>query len=183
MNRPVAPSAQPGIIQTKKPWGWETRVLTSDYVVTGFLEPTPMGLTAFLNAPNQTTVTLASVTLKAIRPGVPTISETLPEISLPKTSIIAFIPLDDNGAKSATINLPQRTLRALMYFGAYLIRGAFMVGGNMPLANFYGAVAANFVPVTKADIFCQVPGSDLAEMKAEIMVVNKMYLQLFHPVV
>jgi hypothetical protein len=175
-KKPAPPSsAQP------RPTGWAVQALTADYIVNGYLPPTEMPLLGHLNVATQTTVTLSPAQVQPLRPQSTAVSETISEITLPKAALIAFIPRDEAGMRAAALQIPQRAERAIIYTGPYVIRAAFMLMGDMPLRNFFNTGGGNMVALTDADIACQLPGATFPTLKASIMILNKILIQLYHP--
>ena len=187
-KKPTAPpSAQPKpqappAPQPPRPWGWLAQALTADYVVSGYLAPVmDMPLVGFLNISTQATIVLTHAQLQALGPQAAVVSATPTEITIPKASLIAFIPRDEAGLRSAAMQMPNRAERAVVYAGPYLIRAAFMLAGDMPLRNFFGAGGGSLVAVTEAEVACQTPGAPFAPLKAPILVLNKTLVRLYHP--
>jgi len=213
-SKPQAP-AQPQPQAAARPSGWAAQALTADYLASGYLQPVDMPLAGFLNVSTQATITLTGVQLQAVgaqaaivnpapaeitipktaliafiprdEPGMRSATQQMPnrpapaEITIPKTALIAFIPRDEPGMRSATQQMPNRPAPAVIYAGPYLIRAAFMLPGDMPLRNFFGTAGGTLVAVTQAEITCQVPGAKFTPLKAQIVVLNKALVQMYHP--
>lgn len=180
---PAQPKPQsPPAPQPPRPTGWPVQILTPDYVASGYIPPVmDMPLVGFLNNPALPTIVLANAQLQAIGPQAVVASATPAEITIPKASLIAFIPRDEAGMRSATMHLPNRAERAIIYAGPYLLRAAFMLTGEMPLQNFFGAGGGTLIAVTDAEVACQTPGAKFAPLTAPVLVLNKMLVQLYHP--
>ena len=174
--KPQAPS------QPAKPSGWAAQVLTADYIASGYMPPVPdMPLVGFLNIPTQPTLVLTNAQLQALGPQAVIANATPSEITIPKASLIAFIPRDEAGMRSAAMQMPQRAERAVVYAGPYLIRAALMLVGDLPLRNFFGTGGGSLVAVTDAEVTCQVPGAQFTPLKAPLLILNKALVQLYHP--
>jgi hypothetical protein len=176
--KPQAPPAP----QPPRPSGWLVQALTADYVVSGYMPPVPdMPLVGHLNNPAQPTLVLANAQLQALGPQAAVLSAAPTEVTLPKVSLIALIPRDEAGMRSAAMQMPNRAERVILYAGPYVLRAAFMLAGEMPLRNFFGAGGGTLVAVTEAEVACQTPGAKFAPLKAPILVLNKAQVQLYHP--
>ena len=131
------PAAAPAQVPSARSAGWAVQILTADYLVSGYLSPVDMPLVGHLNVPTQPTLTLTQAQLRPITGQ--SASSTLPEITIPKTAIVALIPRDDASAKSAAMQMPPNSQRAMIYAGPYLIRAAFRLAGDMPMRTLFGA--------------------------------------------
>jgi len=179
-SKPQAPT-QPQPQAAARPSGWAAQALTADYLASGYLQPVDMPLAGFLNVSTQATITLTGVQLQAVGAQAAIVNPAPAEITIPKTALIAFIPRDEPGMRSATQQMPNRPAPAVIYAGPYLIRAAFMLPGDMPLRNFFGTAGGTLVAVTQAEITCQVPGAKFTPLKAQIVVLNKALVQMYHP--
>jgi hypothetical protein len=175
-QKPAAPAAAP---QPARPAGWAVQVLTVDYLISGYLQPVDMPLVGHLNVPTQPTLTLAQAQLRSL--AGQSASETLPEIIIPKTAIVAVIPRDEAGARSAMMQMPPTSQRALIYAGPYLIRAAFRLAGDMHMRTLFGASAGTMLAVSEAAVLCLKPGSALPEQSAPVIILNKTAVQGYHP--
>jgi len=180
---PAQPKPQaPPTPQPPRPSGWLVQALTADYFASGYIPPVPdTPLVGYLNNPAQLTIVLANAQLQALGPQVVVVSATPAEITIPKASLIAFIPRDEAGMRSAAMQMPNRAERAVVYAGPYLLRAVFMLAGDMPLRNFFGTGGGSLVAVTEAEVACQTPGAKFAPLKAPILLLNKAQVQLYHP--
>ena len=179
---PAQPKPQsPPAPQPPRPSGWLVQALTADYFASGYIPPVPdTPLVGYLNNPAQPTIVLANAQLQALGPQAMVVSATPTEITIPKASLIAFIPRDEAGMRSAAMQMPNRAERAVVYAGPYIVRAAFMLAGDMPLRNLFGAGGGSLVAVTEAEVACQTPGAKFTPVKAPILVLNKTQVQLYH---
>ena len=179
--RPTAPAAAPQPAGPR-PAGWPMQVLTLDYFITGYLAPVEMPLAGFLNVPTQATVTLTGAQVQALGPQAAVANASPAEVTLPKSSIVAFIPRDEAGMRAAALQMPNVPQRAVMYAGPFVISAAFMLAGEMPVRNLFSAGAGgSMLAVTQAQVACQIPGTRFAPLPAQILIVNKALVQLYHP--
>ena len=173
---PAAPSSPP----PARSQGWAMQVVTVDYIVNGYLSPCEMPLIGYLNMPGQAAVTLSGVKFSPL--GTQTvITDTAPEVTLPKAAIIAIILRDSAGASSAAMHLPPKTCRAAIYAGQYVVRADFRLAGDGSLGSQFNTIGGNMFAVTDAEVHCQIPGANFLGMKSAVVIMNKLHVQLYHP--
>ena len=176
---PQKPAATPAPTQPARAAGWAVQVLTTDYLISGYLQPVDMPLVGSLNVPTQPTLTLTQAQLRPI--AGQSASETSPEITIPKTAIVALIPRDEASTRSAAAQMPTNSQRAVIYAGPYLIRAAFRLAGDMHMRTLFGASAGAMLAVSDAAVLCLKPGSALPEQSAPVIILNKNLVQVYHP--
>ena len=176
---PPKPAPASAVAQPARSAGWAVQVLTADYLISGYLQPVDMPLVGYLNVPTQPTLTLTQAQLRPLA-GQST-SDTLPEITIPKTAIVALIPRDEAGAKSAAAQMPPGSQRATIYAGPYLIRAAFRLAGDMHMRTLFGASTGTMLAVSEASVLCLKPGTGLTEQSAPVIILNKNAVQAYHP--
>ena len=174
--QPTPQSPAPGA----KPGGWPMLALTSDYGLMGQLAPIETPLLGWLNIATQPTVLLTQCQLQALG-GQSLAAESVPEVILPKTGLLALMPRDEAGQRSASQQLPPQGHRAALTVGPFLIRATVRVPGEIPLRNLYNTASGLMVAVTEAEIHCQVPGTKFPDLKASVLLVNKTLVQFYHP--
>lgn len=165
--------------QPARPAGWAVQVLTVDYIISGFLQPVDMPLVGSLNVPTQPTLTLTQAQLRAIAGQAA--GETLPEMTIPKTAVVALIPRDEASARSAAAQMPNSSQRAVIYAGPYVIRAAFRLAGDMHMRTLFGASAGAMLAVSEAAITCLKPGIVFPDQTAPVVILNKNGVQVYHP--
>lgn len=176
---PQKPAATSATAQPVRSAGWAVQVLTLDYTISGYLQPVDMPLVGSLNVPTQPTLTLTQVQLRPI--AAQPASATLPEITIPKTAIIALIPYDEASTRSAAAQMPGSSQRAVIYAGPYLLRAAFRLASEMHMRILFGASAGVMLAVSEATITCLKAGSTFPEQTAQVVIVNKNCVQAYHP--
>ncbi len=158
--------------------GWAMLALTPDYAVMGHLAPTDTPLVGFLNNPTQPNILLSHCQMQALGGQA---MEAAPEALVPKSALIALMPRDEAGLRSAAQNLLPHGHRAVLYAGPYVIRATVHLPGELPLRNLYNTVSTAMLAVTEAEIHCQAPGTKFPDLKISVLVVNKSLVQLIHP--
>jgi hypothetical protein len=175
---PQKPTAMPAAPQPPRPAGWAVQVLTADYLISGYLQPVDMPLVGSLNIPTQPTLTLTQAQLRAVTGQ--SVSETLPEITIPKTAIIALIPRDEASTRSAAAQMPPSSQRAVIYAGPYLIRAAFRLAGDMHMRTLFGVSTGVMLAISDAIITGLKPDNGLPEQIAPVIILNKSSVQAYH---
>jgi len=160
--------------------GWAMLALTPDYAVMGHLAPTDTPLVGFLNNVTQPNILLTQCQMQALS-GQAMAAEATPEMLVPKSALIAIIPRDEAGLRSAALNLLPHGHHAVIYAGPYLIRATVHLPGELPLRNLYNTISTAMLAVTEAEIHCQVPGTKFPDLKTAVLAVNKPLVQLLHP--
>jgi hypothetical protein len=102
-------------------------------------------------------------------------------MTIPKTAIVALIPRDEASARSAAMQMPPSSQRAMIYAGPYLIRAAFRLAGDMHMRALFGASTGTMVAVSDATVVCVKPGGALPEQSAPVIILNKTAVQGYHP--
>jgi hypothetical protein len=176
---PQKPAATPAPAQPARPAGWAVQILTTDYLISGYLQPVDMPLVGNLNVPTQPTLTLTQAQLRAVTGQ--SASDTLAEITIPKIAIIALIPRDEVSARSAAAQMPPGSQRAVIYAGPYLIRAAFRLAGDMHMRTLFGASTGAMLAISDAIISCLKPDNSLPEQTAPVIILNKSGVQAYHP--
>ncbi|MGQ0605288.1 MAG: hypothetical protein ACT4QE_26725 [Anaerolineales bacterium] len=163
------------------PTEWAVQLLTARYIVEGALPIPETRLVGHLNNTAHSTLTLHNAQLLALGAQATHIRNPLPEVTIPKPSLIVLIPRDAASIRSATLQIPERTERAIIHTGPYLIRGAFHLPGNMPLQHLFNVGGGDMLPLTEVEIKCQLLGARITTLHADILVLNKAAVHLYHP--
>jgi hypothetical protein len=174
--QPPPQSASPA----PKAGGWPMLALTADYGLMGQLAPMETPLLGWLNIATQPTVVLTQCQMQALG-GQSLAADSAPEVILPKTALLALMPREEAGLRSASQQLPPQGHRAALTVGPFLIRATVRVPGDIPLRNLYNTASGLMVALTDADIHCQVPGTKFPDLKAGVLLVNKTLVQFYHP--
>jgi hypothetical protein len=177
---PQPPAAQPKPQAPGQTAGWPMLALTAEYGVMGYLAPTEAPLLGFLNMSNQQTVLLTHCQMQALG-AQSTASDTMPEAVLPKASLVAFMPRDEAGLRSAGLQLPPQGQRAVIYAGPFIIRASVRLPGEVSLRNLYNTGAGAMFAVAEAEVHCQIPGTRFPDLKAGLLMLNKAHVHFYHP--
>ncbi len=178
--RPVA--GQPAPSAAAVPGSWLMQILTNEYVVTGYFQPTDMPLVGWLNVPTQATITLSKALMTALDPHAPQTPELQGEITVPKSAIIGLIPRDENSQRAIAAQMFPRQERAVIYAGPFVVRACFRPAGEMPLRNLLGGTPGEMLVVSDADIHAARPDANFAPQKTPALILSKSRIQLYHPV-
>jgi hypothetical protein len=178
-SRPAA--AQPTPAAASNPNAWLMQILTADYVVTGYLPAIDMPLVGWLNVPTQVGVTLNKAHVTALDPHAPLSTEIQPEVTVPKSTIIAIIPRDDRSQRAAATQMLPRMERAIIYAGPFVLRACFRLAGEMPLRNLFGGTPGDMLVVSDADIHPARSDAAFPPQKTPALILSKSRVQVYYP--
>jgi len=164
-----------------RPNGMPVQILTPDFVVGGFLPIIDTPMLSFLNLPANASVTLGRCRLSALNPQA-VVPVEVAEITVPKSNIIAVVPRDEAGNRSALLNLPAASKRATLYAGPFVIQATIRVISENAFSNFFSAGGGNLFIVTDATVRSVSPSAKFAEVKVPALAVNRQLVQLYHAV-
>jgi hypothetical protein len=177
---PKAPVPQTPAQPPARPAGWAVRILTPDFVVTGYMAPIEMPLVGWLNVSTQTVLSLSQAQLRALDPHAPGAGEPLAEVTLPKASIVAVLPHDELSLRSALQQMPPNAERALICAGPYWLHGSFRLMGSTPLRNLFSATASDMLPVSDVEIRAGRADVVFQAEAVAAAVVNKRWVQVYY---
>jgi hypothetical protein len=167
--------------QAVLPTDWAVQLLTARYIIEGALPIPETRLVGHLNNSVHATLTLHNVQLLSLGAQATHFRKPLLEVTIPKPSLIVLIPRDAAGVRSALSQIPERTERAIIHAGPFLVRGAFHLPGNMPLHHLFNVGGGDMLPLTEVEIRCQLLGARITTLHAEVVVLNKSIVHLYHP--
>jgi hypothetical protein len=179
---PAAPAPAPAApaAPTLRGTGWHLQVLTTDFVAEGYLPPAETPLAGFLNATNQSTLTLSPAKLMPLALQAMIATDNPPEITVAKSTLIAVIPLDEVSQRSAGVQLPPRAEKAVLYAGPFMIRASVRLMGDMPLRHLFNTGVGNVIIATNAEIVSLRADSVFSVPAAPVVILNKSLVQLYH---
>ena len=176
-KKPAAtPSAPP---PASRPLGFPVQVLTPDFVIGGYLPPMDTPVTGYLNLPAQASVTLSKCKLSGLNPQV-AVPGDVAEITIPKANIIAVVPRDEAGVRSAMLNLPAAAVRASFYAGPFVIVATARLISENAFSTFFSAGGGSLFAATDATIRSLWPGAKFQELKVSAVFLNRQLIQLYH---
>lgn len=159
--------------------GFPVQCLTSDFVAGGWLPPMETPILGFVNQTSSVSLTLtrckvSSLNVQAVIPG------DLPEVILPKTGVAVIVPRDEAGLRSATLNLPGASRRAILHTGPYVVAAAVRLISEAAFANFLSAGGGLYFVVTDATVRCVLPAARFQEIKSSALLLNRNLVQLYY---
>ncbi len=101
------------------------------------------------------------------------------EAFLNKQDIVFFSLLSEENR--ATVRLLQQIERLIIYTPYFVLRADFHLGGEMRVRDLFDAIIGTFVPATKAQIFPLFTAKAPITPTAEMVIVNKHFIHLYHP--
>jgi hypothetical protein len=99
---------------------------------------------------------------------------------VPKATIIALVPRDEAGLRSAELNLPGASKRAIYHTGVFVIQAAARLISENAFAKLFSSSGGNLFTVTDATIRCMWPGPKFQEMKSRAIILNRSLVQFYH---
>ena len=177
--RPAA--AQPAPAAAATPPGWAIQILTTDYVVSGYLPPVDMPLVGWLNIPTQAVVTLTQAQVTALNPRFPMPAGIQAEVTVSKSAIVGIIPRDDKSLRSLSTAMLPRLERAIIYAGPFVLRAHFRLPGEMPMRNLLSGTPGDMLAVSEADINPVQAETNFQPQKTPALVLSKSRIQLYYP--
>ena len=154
------------------------RVYTLAYRISGRFASNDAFLT-WLNNPTKQTLDLAEAHILALDPQAKIEYIAQPTVTVPKGQIVAVGISAPEG--DALLTLPSRAELAVLYTPRYVIQGYLHPSGDMPLSHLLNVIGGAFVPVTHAQLHALVPTREGAEEAARLLMVNRAFIECYHP--
>jgi hypothetical protein len=101
------------------------------------------------------------------------------EAILHKHEIVFFSLLSEENR--ATIRTLKIIERLIVYTPDFVIRANFHLGGEMRVRDLFDALTGRFVPTTQAQIFPLFTPKATITPTAEMLLINKRFISLYHP--
>jgi hypothetical protein len=156
---------------------FEATVITSSFQITGQIEPIGPWLD-FLNARDKLTLPVYNAHLLAIGASVG------PALEKPQVIVnrhdICFIYLPDRNSHQ-TVHMLRNIQTAIAHIGPVICRGEWHLGMDATLATFIDDLPGNFFPISNADLHAKVTLPAPLPHKAEVMLVNRLQVAVYHP--
>ncbi len=154
------------------------RVYTLSYFISGRFASSDAFLT-WLNNPNKQTLELAEAQIVVLDPQAKLQNVSQPMVTVPKGQIVA---VGLNAPEGETLlSLPSRAELAVLYTPRYVIQGYLHPSGDVALSNLFNVTEGIFVPVTHAQLHALVPTREVSGDTARLMMVNKDFVDCYHP--
>jgi len=154
------------------------RVYTLSYLISGRFASSEAFLT-WVNNPNKQTLDLTDAHITALDPQAKLGSVAQPMVTVPKGQIVA-IGITTPG-EDALLSLPSRAELAVLYTPRYVIQGYLHPSGDMLLSNLLNVMGGAFIPVTHVQLHALVPTREVSGDTARLMMVNRAFVDCYHP--
>ncbi|MCS7260237.1 MAG: hypothetical protein NZ765_05585 [Anaerolineae bacterium] len=154
------------------------RVYTLSYQISGRFASNEAFLT-WLNNPQKQTLDLAEAHILVLDPQAKLERVAQPLVTVPKGQIVAISMSTPEG--EALLTLPARAELAVLYTPRYVIQGYLHPSGDMPLSNLLNVIGGTFVPVTHAQLHAVVPTREISGDTARLIMVNRAFIDCYHP--
>ena len=156
---------------------YEATVITSTFQITGQIEPIGPWLD-FLNTRDKITLPVYNTHVLAIGTSVGPAPEK-PQVYVNRHDI-CFIYLPDRNSHQ-TVHMLRNVQTAIAHIGPVICRGEWHMGMDATLATFIDDLPGNFFPVTNADLHAKVTLPVALPHKAELILVNRLHVSVYHP--
>jgi hypothetical protein len=154
------------------------RAYTAAYVLIGQSESTNAFL-GWLNNPNKRTLDLLEVQGLSLDPDATLTNFSQPLVTLPKNQILAIDMVSP--AAQASVQMSSRAELSVLYTERFVIQANMHPSGDMPISNIFNVVGGDFLPVSDARLFPAIPTRTLPTDSARVLVVNKYFVNFYHP--
>ena len=157
---------------------YDATVITTAFQITGQIEPIGPWLD-FLNARDKVILPVYHAHLLAIGTSVGPAPEK-PQVYVNHHDI-CFIHLPDRNSHQ-TVHMLRNVQTAIAHIGPVICRGECHMGADATLATFVDYLPGNFFPITNADLHAKVALPVPLPHKAELILVNRLHVSVYHPV-
>jgi hypothetical protein len=157
--------------------GFDIRVYTSSYVLTGQSESTNSFL-GWLNNTAKQTIDLSEVEGLCLDPNALLVRFKQPLVVVPKRQIVAIELLSPEAI--ASISVSQRTELCVLYTACYVIQGGMHVSGELAVTNLLNVLSSDYFPVSQARIYPILPSRKLPADYAYRLIVNRAHVHFYH---
>jgi hypothetical protein len=155
---------------------YEATVITTAFQITGQIEPVGPWLD-FLNAKDKIALPIYNARILVIgaSPG-PAPEKPLVYVN---RHDICFLYLPDRNSHE-TVHIMRSVRTAIAHIGPVVCRGEWHMGPDATLATFIDDLPGDFFAVTNADLHAKVALPAPLPPKAELILVNRLYLSVYH---
>ena len=157
---------------------FEATVITTAFQITGQIEPVGTWLD-FLNAKDKYTLPVLNAHILAIGTSVGPAPEK-PQVFVNRGDI-CFIYLPDRNSHQSVYMLRNVQI-AIAHIGPVICRGEWHMGMDATPATFIDDLPGHFFAVTNADLHAKVTLPGPLPHKAELILVNRLHVPVYHPV-
>lgn len=157
---------------------YEAVIVTPEFQVSGQVEPIGPWLD-FLNAKDKITLPVYNAHILAIGISVGPAPEK-PQVYVNRNEI-CFIYLPDR-ASHQSVYMLKNVQTAVAHIGPVICRGEWHMGVDATLATFIDDLPGNFFPITNADLHAKAAMPAPLPHKAELILVNRLRVPVYHPV-
>jgi hypothetical protein len=156
---------------------YEALVITPAFQILGQIEPVGTWLD-FVNAREKHTLPVYNARLLSIGTSAGSTPEK-PQVFVNRDDIgVIYLP-DRNSHQS--VYMLKNVQTAIAHIGPIICRGEWHMGMDATLATFIDDLPGHFFPITNADLHAKVPLPAPLPQKAELMLVNRLHIAIYHP--
>ena len=155
---------------------YEATVITTTFQITGQIEPIGPWLD-YLNAKDKITVPIYHARMLAIGTAAGPVPEQ-PQVMVNRNHICLIYLPDRNSHQ--TVHMLKNVQTAISHIGPVICRGEWHMGIDARLATFIDDLPGDFFAVTNADLHAKVALPAPLPHKAELILVNRRYVLVYH---
>ncbi len=156
----------------------EVQVLTADFQFSGQLETVgPVG--NFINDPTRDSMALYDVRVTPLTPNSPLGPVSRSHVVVRKQAIVLLYLT--SAESRASVHALARSELLVAYTPVAVCRGQFHMPTEANLNEFLGVTPGEFLPITDAQVFPLVLIPDPFPTTAEVLLLGRAHLQLYHP--
>ena len=156
---------------------YEATVITTSFQIAGQIEPIGPWLD-FLNVKDKLTLPVYNAHILAIGTSLGPAPEK--PLVLVNRHDICFIYLPDRNSHQ-TVHMLRNVQTAIAHIGPVICRGEWHMGMEATLSTFVDDLPANFFPITNADLHAKVVMPAPLPHKADLILVNRLHVSIYHP--
>ena len=156
---------------------YEAAVITTAFQITGQIEPIGPWLD-FLNSRDKLTLPVYNAHVLPI--GIAVGAAPQKAQVLVNRGDVCFIYLPDRNSHQ-TVHMLRNVQTAIAHIGPVICRGEWHMGADATLATFVDDLPGNFFPITNADLHAKVALPEPLPNRAEMMLVNRQHVAIYHP--
>jgi hypothetical protein len=156
---------------------YDATVITPAFQITGQIEPIGAWLD-FLNTRDKIALPIYNAHVRMIGTSVGPAPEKS-QVYVNRRDV-CFIYLPDRNSHQ-TVHMLRNVQIAIAHIGPVICRGEWHMGMEATLATFIDDLTGDFFAVTNADLHAKVTLPEPLPHKAEMMLVNRQQLAVFHP--
>jgi hypothetical protein len=162
-----------------QPREYDAEVVTNQYLLTGYLSPLGPLLT-YLNQADRGLITMRAVSATALEAASTVGAFQAGELIVVKDDIIAIRLV--HPVTQTTVQLLPKRERLLVFTSRLVVQGDFHCGPDTRVHDLFESTPGRWAPASDAQIYPLLPFRATIFSEANLLLVNKRHIRMFHPV-